>query len=61
MNWRAIASELGMFVSDSTHMPPTGTKRPAATCSEMRRNRLGYSSRIHWNCWAEEQEKTSWG
>ncbi len=30
-NWRAIASEPGMFVSDSTHMPPDGTKRPSAT------------------------------
>jgi len=27
-----------MLVSDSTHMPPTGTKRPAATCSRTRSN-----------------------
>ena len=30
-NCRASASPPGMFVSDSTHMPPTGTNRPAAT------------------------------
>ncbi|CAM5640917.1 hypothetical protein SCANM63S_03635 [Streptomyces canarius] len=30
-NCRAIASEPGMLVSDSTHMPPAGTNRPSAT------------------------------
>ena len=41
MNCRAIASEPGMFVSDSTHMPPTGMKRPLATCVLMRSNSSG--------------------
>ena len=31
-NWRASASPPGMLVSDSTHIPPTGTNRPSATC-----------------------------
>ena len=30
-NWRASASEPGMLVSDSTHIPPTGTNLPSAT------------------------------
>ena len=30
-NCRAMASEPGMLVSDSTHIPPAGTKRPSAT------------------------------
>lgn len=30
-NCRAIASDPGMFVSDSTHIPPAGTNRPSAT------------------------------
>ena len=41
MNGRAIASEPGMFVSDSTHMQPTGMKRPLATCALMRSNSSG--------------------
>ena len=40
-NCRAIASPPGMFVSDSTHMPPTGTNCPAATFSLIRANSSG--------------------
>lgn len=29
-NWRAMASPPTMLVSDSTHIPPTGTNCPSA-------------------------------
>ena len=48
-----------MLVSDSTHIPPTGMKRPSATCPLIRSHSPGYSSRIQAYCWAEEQEKFS--
>jgi len=40
-NWRASASPPGMLVSDSTHMPPTGTKLPAAIAALTRSNSSG--------------------
>ncbi len=40
-NWRAIASPPTRLVSDSTHIPPTGTKRPASTYSRDAREQVG--------------------
>ena len=40
-NWRAMASPPTMLVSDSTHMPPTGTKRPSATRALRRSHSAG--------------------
>jgi hypothetical protein len=40
-NWRTSASPPGMLVSDSTHMPPTGTNRPSATRAFTRSNSSG--------------------
>lgn len=51
-NCRAIASELGMLVSDSTHMPPAGTNRPSATAFCTRAYTSGRCSLIQANCCA---------
>ena len=48
-----MASPPTMLVSDSTHIPPTGTNRPAVTCSLTRSNSAGWCSRTHSHCWAE--------
>ena len=48
-----------MLVSDSTHMPPTGTNRPSAARLRMRANSSGWWSRIQAYCWADEAAKTS--
>lgn len=52
VNCRASASDPGMFVSDSTHMPPTGTKRPSATAFFTRAYTSGRCSLIQANCCA---------
>ena len=36
----------------STHVPPTGIKRPSATCCFICWYSVGYISFIHSNCWA---------
>ena len=56
-----MASPPGMLVSDSTHMPPTGTNWPVLTFSRIRPKSSGYSSLIQASCWAEEQENTNPG
>ena len=48
MNCRAIASEPGITASLSTHIPPTGMNRPAATFSRIRSYSAGWWSFIHW-------------
>ena len=54
-NWRASASPPGMLVSDSTHMPPTGTNRPSATALADAREQLGVVlACIQAYCWADE-------
>ena len=60
-NCRAIASPPGMLVSDSTHMPPTGTNWPAATCSCTRANTSGRCSLSQAHCWACDIAKTNVG
>ncbi len=60
-NWRAIASPPGMLVSDSTHMPPTGTNWPAATFSATRANTSGRCSLIQASCWAWDITKMNSG
>src|SRR6476660_10343276 len=50
-----------MLVSDSTHMPPTGTSWPVATFSRMRSHTSGRCSFIQAHCWAEDIAKTSSG
>ncbi len=60
-NWRAIASEPGMLVSDSTHIPPAGTNRPSATAFFTRAHTSGRWSRTHAHCWACDMAKTNSG
>ncbi len=60
-NCRARASEPGRFVSDSTHMPPTGTNWPVATFSFIRSQIAGWCSFIHAHCCAEDIAKTRSG
>ena len=60
-NWRAIASEPGMLVSDSTHMPPAGTNRPSATAFLTRAHTSGRCSFTQAHCWACDMAKTKSG
>ena len=48
-----------MLVSDSTHMPPTGTNRPSAARLRMRAKSSGWWSRTQAYCWAEEAANTN--
>ncbi len=60
-NCRAIASEPGMLVSDSTHMPPVGTNRPSATAFFTRAHTSGRWSRTQSHCWAWDMANTKSG
>ena len=50
-----------MFVSDSTHIPPTGTNWPVATFSFIRSKTCGRCSSIHAHCCAEDIAKMKSG
>jgi hypothetical protein len=50
-----------MLVSDSTHIPPTGTNRPSATRSATRAKTSGRFRSIHSKCWAEDIANTRSG
>src|SRR6201991_5192472 len=60
-SWRASASPPGMLVSDSTHIPPTGTNWPVATFSFIRSKTYGRCSSIHAHCCAEDIAKMKSG
>ena len=60
-SWRMRDSPLGMFVSDSTHMPPTGRNRPCSTYGRMRAKRSGASSLSHASCCADDIVKRNCG
>lgn len=50
-----------MFVSDSTHIPPTGTNWPPSIFSLTRSYTSGRCSAIHANCCAWDIAKTKSG
>ncbi|MGY3678045.1 hypothetical protein ACVWXU_001668 [Streptomyces sp. TE33382] len=60
-NCRASASDPGMLVSDSTHIPPTGTNCPAAAFSLTRSYRAGWCSRSQSSCCACDIAKMNSG
>src|SRR6516165_5176944 len=47
-NCRTSDSPDGRLLSDSTHMPPTGSHRPSAIRALICRHSDGYPSLIHW-------------
>ena len=56
-SWRTIDSPPGSMVSDSTHMPPTGTNRPSRTAATMRSNSSGSASFTQARCCADDVAK----
>ena len=56
-----MASPPGMLVSDSTHMPPTGTNWPALHLLPDPPEELRVVLLDPGSCWAEEQENTKPG
>ncbi|GAA2806222.1 hypothetical protein GCM10020219_092550 [Nonomuraea dietziae] len=60
-NCLAMASEPGMLVSDSTHMPPVGTNLPAATALTTLAQTSGLCSFTQAHCCACDMAKTKSG